>query len=384
MAPHQLDSSIHPALATRNAYSYSLFGNVSDTDADRAEAWMDALAAGGYITAVMSLLFAILSVTFFMALRYLLKDGLGLRVNKWMLAAVTLMYGCAAVGYAFQLITFGQSVKVVTGNFTGRWGNDALIGAVAYDGQYVILGINVLCGDLVILWRTGVIWHNSKIIRRLNWFFLIMVILTWIAGITILSMLGISFLLVPLALSLSVNIWSTSVIGYKTWHRRRMIRQQVFMAGVSHISAIEHALAVITETGIAYTLSWVAYVVVVAYYFFGNADISDVALQQGYQWLWMIMSILIPLYPISLILLIARHKAPLTETLTSIDVTTIAPTFSTGSVLNITAFHSVPSASEKVGDALYDPYVDVTASSPGTPSSSSFRMEPNRRGRGRG
>lgn len=40
---------------------------------------------------------------------------------------------------------------------------------------------------------------------------------TWIAGITILAMFGIQFALIPLALSLSINIWSTAAIGYKTW-----------------------------------------------------------------------------------------------------------------------------------------------------------------------
>ena len=86
-----------------------------------------------------------------------------------------------------------------------------------------------------------------------------------------------------------------------------------------------------------------------------------------------------PLYPTLLILLIARHKTPLTETLTSIDVTTAEPISPSDSVVDIVELQAVPDPIEKVGDELYDPYVDITASSPGASSQRSFRLEPNRR-----
>ncbi|KZV70819.1 hypothetical protein PENSPDRAFT_651129 [Peniophora sp. CONT] len=332
------------------------------------------------MSVVMSILFTFLSVTFFMAVRYLLKDGLRRKSNKWMLCALSVMYGCAAVSYAFQLLILDKSFKATTTNFTGRYDSGSIVAAVASSGQYIIQGINVACGDLVILWRTGMVWQDNATMRRLNSLFLVLIILTWIAGIAILSVFGIQFLLIPLALSLSVNLWSTAAIGYKTWLRRRMLRQRVFMAGRSSASAVEGALTVITETGVDYTTIWIVYVAFVAYYFFGSAAWPDkAALYRGFQWSWMIMSMLIPLYPTLLILLIARHKTPLTETLTSIDVDTAVPTTSTSSIAGIAPLQTVVDADEKIGDDYYYPYADITASTPGT-SSSSFPLTPNRRG----
>ena len=51
-------------------------------------------------------------------------------------------------------------------------------------------------------------------------------------------------------------------------------------------------------------LRQVVYVAVVASYFFGNAAVDDIALDRGFQWIWMVMSMLIvrscriALYPI--------------------------------------------------------------------------------------
>ena len=97
----------------------------------------------------------------------------------------------------------------------------------------MLIFLQILCGDLVILWRTAVVWHNSVIMRRLNYAFLVLIIrgyfpcptvtlltaplVTWAAGVALLAIFGLRFLLLPLALSLTVNLWSTAAIGYKTW-----------------------------------------------------------------------------------------------------------------------------------------------------------------------
>ncbi|VDC05200.1 unnamed protein product [Peniophora sp. CBMAI 1063] len=381
MPPNAFTAGPSGALDKRTTF-YGLFGNVSDGVAAIAANDMDVILQDGYMSVVMSILFTFLSIVFFTALRHLLKDGLRSRPNKWMLAALTIMYGCATVSYAFELLTFSQDVKFTTEDFTGRYDtSNSNIASIASIGQYVIQGVSVLCGDLVILWRTGVVWHNSTVIRRLNLLFLILVILTWIAGIAILAMFGIQFALIPLALSLSINLWSTGAIGYKTWHRRNMLRRQIFMAGRSSGSAVEGALAVLTETGIAYTVLWIIYVAVVASFFFGPRSFDDVALDQGFQWFWIIMNMLIPLYPTLLILLIARRITPLTETLTSIDASTVDSS-PTSSIVDVIPLQETSRPDDKIGDDLYDPYVAITgssSSSAGTPRGS-FRLEPNRRG----
>ncbi|KZV70830.1 hypothetical protein PENSPDRAFT_430354 [Peniophora sp. CONT] len=170
-----------------------------------------------------------------------------------------------------------------------------------------------------------------------------------------------------------------------------MLRQHIFMAGRTHVSTVERALAVLTETGIVYTALWVIYVAVVAVYFFSPNGTTDIQLDRGFQWTWMVMSMLIvrhslvysyhsslhplkqPLYPTSLILLIARHKTPLTETLTSIDVSTAVATSSSGSTADDVELHAMPDPDVKTGDDYYDPYAAGPNPRP------SVRLEPNRR-----
>ncbi|VDC00451.1 unnamed protein product [Peniophora sp. CBMAI 1063] len=363
----------------RRDTTYGLFGNVTESEAEDAKYVLDEILVSGYQNIVVSMLFTLLTLAFFMTVRYLLADGMRRRSNKWMLAALTLMYGCAVVSYSFNLLGFRLRVKAATSNFTGRYiEHTSNLEAATDIGQYILQGLSILCGDLVILWRTAVVWHNSAVMRRLNYAFFILIILTWIAGVAILATFGLQFLLIPLALSLTVNIWSTAAIGYKTWHRRRMLRQQIFMAGRSSVSAVEGALAVLTETGIVYTALWVIYVSIIAAYFFSPTAYEEIALDRGFQWTWMIMSMLIPLYPTSLILLIARHKTPLSETLTSIDVSTAVATSSTASsTAEDVELQAVPDPDDKIGDAYYDPYAGAAPAVPD--ARTSLRLEPNRR-----
>ena len=70
-------------------------------------------------------------------------DGMRRTSNRWMLAVMILMYGCAVVTYTFDLLILSQTVKATTADFTGRYDSDGVVAAVAYDGQYIIQGITV-------------------------------------------------------------------------------------------------------------------------------------------------------------------------------------------------------------------------------------------------
>ena len=43
----------------------------------------------------------------------------------------------------------------------------------------------------------------------------------WVASIALIVVNGLQFLILFLALSLAVNVWSTAAIGYKTWWATR-------------------------------------------------------------------------------------------------------------------------------------------------------------------
>ncbi|KZV70820.1 hypothetical protein PENSPDRAFT_685109 [Peniophora sp. CONT] len=365
-----------PTLSRRDTTYYGLFGNVTEEEAEMVKNLMDPILTMGNQSVVMSLLFAILSVAFFMTVRYLLQDGMRRRSNKWMLAALAVMYVTAAVSYAFELLALREYVRQTTYTFSGRYGtSDDTLTTITDAGQYILQDINILCGDLIIIWRTSVVWHNSVIIRRLNLLFLVLIILGWIAGIALLVVFGVQYWFLPLALSLAVNLWSTAVIGFKTWHRRRLLRRQIFMAGRASV-AIEGALAVLTETGLAYTALWVIYVAIVASFFYGPATYAQITLDRGFQWTVIVMGMLIPLYPTLLILLIARHKTPLTETLTSIDVDVsfAVPTHSTSGIAEDFELYAVPNSDDKVGNGYRTE--DSTGASQAMRGST--RLEPNR------
>ncbi|VDB97467.1 unnamed protein product [Peniophora sp. CBMAI 1063] len=363
-------------LSTRDTTYYGLFGNVTQDEADSVNNLMGPIVTIGYQCVVMSILFAFLSLAFTTTVRYLLRDGLRRRSNKWMLVALTVMYSAAAISYAFELISWRQYVRETTYTLTGLYGtSDDTLETVADAGVYILQDINILCGDLIILWRTSVVWHNSRLIRRINILVLVLMILGWIASIALLVLVGLEFLVLPLALSLAVNLWSTAIIGYKTWHRRRLLHRQIVMAGRPS-AAIEGALAVLTESGVVYLALWIIYVSIVSSFFFGPVTYVQATLDRSFQWTVIVMSMLIPLYPTLLILLIARHKTPLSETLTSIDVdvglSLPTRTDSPSNISDHVELQPTRDSTGKIGNELYDPYADITATSP-------VRLAPNRR-----
>ncbi|KZV70831.1 hypothetical protein PENSPDRAFT_734458 [Peniophora sp. CONT] len=347
------------AFDRRDTTYYGLFGEVSESEAKIANDDMDSILTMGHQSIVMSVLFALLSIVFFMTVRYLLQDGMRRQSNRWMLVVLTVMYGTATVSYAFELLTLREYVRQTTYTFTGgRYGtpNDR-VSAVTDAGKLIVQDINILCGDLIILWRTSVVWHNSRLIRRLNLAFSIVVILCWIAGIALHAVVGVQFWFLALALSLAVNIWSTTIIGYKTWHRRRLLRRHIFMAGRTS-TAVEGALAVLTETGVVYLALWVVYVAIAAVYSFRSAtSVHWIMSDRSFQWTVIVMDMLIPLYPFLVILLVARHKTPVAETLTSIDDDDSfdMPTQSANSTAENAKLHAGPNSDDKADDEHYDP-----------------------------
>lgn len=71
-------------------------------------------------------------------------DGMRRRSNKWMLAAITLMYVCAVIGFALDLVAINVRVNATTFGFTGRYDSDSGFLAGATDvAQYSVQGVNV-------------------------------------------------------------------------------------------------------------------------------------------------------------------------------------------------------------------------------------------------
>ena len=94
-----------------------------------------------------------------------------------------------------------------------------------------------------------------------------------------------------------------------------MLHRQIFMAG-SASSAVESALAVFTETGVVYLALWVRslsssnetalvqvvyqviYIAIVGSFFFAPLTLVQAAVDRGFQWTVLAMSMLIVRLPI--------------------------------------------------------------------------------------
>ena len=77
------------------------------------------------------------------------KGCLRLRADKWMLVALTFMYGCAALTYASDLLRMSQLAEQTTAALTGQYYSGGIVADIAFAEQYVIQGVTVRLGRVL-------------------------------------------------------------------------------------------------------------------------------------------------------------------------------------------------------------------------------------------
>ncbi|GJE87242.1 hypothetical protein PsYK624_033250 [Phanerochaete sordida] len=117
-----------------------------------------------------------------------------------------------------------------------------------------LLSINMLLGDIIVLWRAWVLWPNQRTVQACSSSIILVTTVMLIGTVTMDD--GLTFLFFPIAifLSLFTNIWSTALIVVRAWQHRQQIGAQLH--GGSRTRA-QTALLLLIESGVLYFLLWV-------------------------------------------------------------------------------------------------------------------------------
>ncbi|KZV70852.1 hypothetical protein PENSPDRAFT_752233 [Peniophora sp. CONT] len=274
--------------------------------------YLDNLRSTTFTTLLLVALYCVLACAFCVAVYDLLKGGLRSRSNKLNFGAICVLF----------ILTTSYTVASIVELWKGF--NDALnaqddVLVETGDSATLVLiqnlafSVSVVLGDAIILWRALVIWAWKKSIKYISGFLLLSTTVLWIFEVAFGAQfhggqgLGLSVVAVPG--SLATSLWATSVISWKYWQERRKLSKDIIK--VSRRSALENVLAILTESGLVFTLLWAVY--------FASALIGEVFNQAMAD----VMVIAAPLYPMLVVILVARQKTPLHNQLTSIESRTV-------------------------------------------------------------
>ncbi|KAI0812561.1 hypothetical protein BC629DRAFT_945070 [Irpex lacteus] len=124
-----------------------------------------------------------------------------------------------------------------------------------------LLTVNVILSDTIVLYRAYTIWGNRRFIQTISIVFLFTLI--GCSGFNLWSstfdgqdclFCSVSGLLI-VGISLMLNLWATSIIGYKAWIHKRVVRK--YLATGNKRTRSEKLLALFVDSGMLYTMLWV-------------------------------------------------------------------------------------------------------------------------------
>ncbi|KAI1793628.1 hypothetical protein LXA43DRAFT_941906 [Ganoderma leucocontextum] len=131
--------------------------------------------------------------------------------------------------------------------------------------------VNVCIGDAVVWWRARMLYPGNKKIRHVCCALLsstfVLGIVSTRRSVFVENKPGTipmvysrdPFGTAAIALSLATNVFSTALIGYKTWEHRQFLRQH--LGGVGSSTQVLKVMALLVESGMIYCLVWVEFLV---------------------------------------------------------------------------------------------------------------------------
>ncbi|KAI0743037.1 hypothetical protein C8Q80DRAFT_1192147 [Daedaleopsis nitida] len=253
--------------------------------------------------------FGVLSVCAGAAVIALITKPSTTRSKTILLTLIAAMYAVTALFLATSLYTFshsatqakdiGQSIAnalgclqdVVTGYRTDdpfscatQSFSEPVVSRFAFAqpcASTVALVFNVAVGDAIVWWRAWAVWQGNMTVC---WLGVVFVAATLAMGLVdsvdacgtsfaedssylILDLLvtpgslfeGDKYGIVVSVLSLITNVVATSLIAYKTWQHRRLIREH--LKSQRRVSQVERTLCWLVESGVVYALIWIVVVI---------------------------------------------------------------------------------------------------------------------------
>jgi len=242
---------------------------------------------------------------------YILARRLRTKQQMVLLGAIFVMYTTTTVEWALSIRLMWLDLQIIpqilaSGNLaTPLPSNVRAIETV----NILATNVNVIAGDLIVLWRACVIYNWRRDFLVPSAIFVVLVIINWtLASINTIRTVGFGDLpfgnvkaitLLAYSSSLALNVWATSAVALISWRHRQRVRKN-FTNISGGVTVVGGVLALIVESGMVYIVIWSV--------FYASAfDIFGATVNQGIQDSTVM---LIPMYPVFVILLVALYKLP--------------------------------------------------------------------------
>ncbi|KAI0259414.1 hypothetical protein BC834DRAFT_633397 [Gloeopeniophorella convolvens] len=228
-----------------------------------------------YVAPAVSL--GALSFLTFLAVIFLYRNGFRERANVAMLVIIVTMYIVSLTHFAVMMHQSFAVGEVQMGTRTSqKWLNFPVIQKWMADAEGSTVLFNVILSDAIVMWRAWVIWDKSKTVLAISSIFSLATAAIGIwsvkgnggiassnQGIGVLppsSAVGVLNTLVLCALSLSSNLWATTLVAWKAWIHRRWFKQLPENGG-ARASVVGRTLFLLLESGAVYSLFWIFLIV---------------------------------------------------------------------------------------------------------------------------
>ncbi|KAI0319687.1 hypothetical protein OF83DRAFT_1169974 [Amylostereum chailletii] len=224
-------------------------------------------------TAVVTetLMFGVFSMLVLLPVYLLLRKGLQEVRSKVLLLAIVVMYAVAATHWGTQVDFF---FSYLNPRATSLY--EIFSTPLHQCVPPALLVINIILSDAIVLWRAWIVWSQNRIVQAIS-----VVLLTSTLALSSVNVqkVCVSTTSTPLkaqlqmaaafsdntlgvvafALSLTTNLWSTCLIGFKAWRHRQLVKDHLRVG--NRRTRAEKALALLVESGTIYCLLWVFLVV---------------------------------------------------------------------------------------------------------------------------
>ncbi|KAI0316137.1 hypothetical protein OF83DRAFT_1173167 [Amylostereum chailletii] len=219
--------------------------------------------------ALETALFGVFTLLIILSTWILVQRGLRTVPNLAMLLSTLIMYGTATTHWALQLHSLSALSKglLATESAAANCLSQTALPlescasagvlfptdvAVPVNADQVcvptiLLPIDIVLGDAIVVWRAGIFWSRKWALCAVSAALLLLTLVTSIldsrnactrsgGGLLAELRVGTSFRVAACVASLATNAWATSLIGYKAWRHRELVRSHFQDGGTSTMS----------------------------------------------------------------------------------------------------------------------------------------------------
>ncbi|KAM5542712.1 hypothetical protein V8D89_003673 [Ganoderma adspersum] len=274
-----------------------------------------ALDAGDSIAelALSSLLFGGLTMLCLASIYFLVHRGSIARIHgRVILFSTVLLYLSTATYMGALIWAWSSGNRLISGATDGLF-------SPTYDGRdmaafihrvhqqswmmTITLAVNILIGDAVVWWRVCVIWQH-KVVNCIG-----LLLSGSIQSTELVFLIAQNgYAQASVVLSLSTNVLATSLVAYKAWVHRQLLKQHLASAGTT--SQVLKALALLIESGCIYCVLLVFVIV----YQTDTTPSGRAGLMFNKFGAYFTYGCLVPLvaiYPTIIIVLVALKRSPI-------------------------------------------------------------------------